>query len=114
MWTPFFVKNRIAVFAFFLLLTPLVVYGAVRAFQHGANRPEDWLPDSFSESQDLIWFHEHFVSDDLLVVSWEGSDIGDPRAEAMAEFLRQPIPHVRTNNTARLKYKQKTYNICAF
>ncbi|MEX0820116.1 MAG: hypothetical protein WD070_11010, partial [Pirellulaceae bacterium] len=62
--TPsFYYRHRIRVFACFLLLTPLVIYGAQRAMQDNSNRIEDWLPASFEETQRLQWFSKHFVSD---------------------------------------------------
>ncbi len=87
----FYRRNGIRVFAIFLLLTPLVVIGANRALQNNSNRIEDWLPESFEETQRLLWFAEHFVSDDLLMISWDGCTLDDPRLPKFAEALRQPV-----------------------
>ncbi|MEX0819430.1 MAG: MMPL family transporter, partial [Pirellulaceae bacterium] len=45
----------------------------------------------FEETQRLQWFSKHFVSDDLLMISWEGCTLGDPRLAKMATELRRPI-----------------------
>lgn len=87
----FYRRNGMRIFAIFLLLTPLVVIGARRALQNNSNRVEDWLPKSFEETQRLEWFAQHFVSDDLLMISWEGCTLDDPRLPKFAEALRRPL-----------------------
>ncbi|HUG68897.1 MAG TPA: MMPL family transporter [Pirellulaceae bacterium] len=87
----FYRRNGMRIFAIFLLLTPVVVIGARRALQNNSNRVEDWLPKSFEETQRLEWFAQHFVSDDLLMISWEGCTLDDPRLPKFAEALRRPL-----------------------
>jgi len=84
-------NRRLGVFALFLLLTPLVVSSAYRAVQQSSTRVADWLPEAFDETQRLHWFQEHFVSDDLLMISWEGCTFGDDRLYQLAAKLRQPV-----------------------
>ncbi|MCA9230811.1 MAG: MMPL family transporter [Planctomycetales bacterium] len=87
----FYTRFHLGIFAFFLFTAPLIVMSAKRAVDHSSTRVTDWLPESFSETQRLHWFQEHFVSDDLLVVSWEGCRFDDPRLPALAEELRKPV-----------------------
>jgi len=90
--TPsFYSRYRVGIFAFFLFTTPLIVSSAMRVVDNSSTRVADWLPDSFEETQRLRWFQEHFVSDDLLMVSWEGCTFDDPRLPALADKLRQPV-----------------------
>ncbi len=90
--TPsFYYRHRFAIFTCFVLVTPLAVYGAQLAVQNNANRVEDWLPDSFEETKRLEWFNHHFFSDDLMMISWEGCTLDDPRVADFAAELRKPV-----------------------
>jgi len=82
---------RLAVFACYLVALPLIVFGAVRAWQSNANKPSDWLPEKFESTQTLRWYIDHFGSDLLLVVSWEGCTQDDPRLEELAKRLNEPV-----------------------
>ena len=72
-------------------LTGLLVDGAWRAMQTQSNRAEDWLPEDYQETQDLQWFYKHFAGDDLLMISWEGCTLDDPRVAELVERLRKPV-----------------------
>ncbi|QEG34976.1 efflux RND transporter permease subunit [Bythopirellula goksoeyrii] len=87
----FFLRHRDAVLLLVLLVYPFVVWKALEAFQGGSTNTDDWLPESFAETNDLRWFQKHFVSDDLLVVSWDGFTLEDPRATELADLLSSPI-----------------------
>ncbi|UUO09138.1 MMPL family transporter [Blastopirellula sp. J2-11] len=67
------------VIAFFLAVTPVLTYGAKGAWDSIKNRVEDWLPETFEETQRLIWFYQQFGTDELLMISWEGCTLDDPR-----------------------------------
>jgi uncharacterized protein len=84
-------RLRYLVFAFFLLMTPVVIYGAHRALQSNTNNIEDWLPGSFEETLNLRWFGEHFGTDSFLMMSWEGCRRDDPRLAMLADELRKPL-----------------------
>ncbi|QDV22694.1 efflux RND transporter permease subunit [Aureliella helgolandensis] len=84
-------RTRLRVFATFVLLAPLIVYAADLAVKSNSNNVMDWLPESFQETQDLKWFGEHFGTDAMLMLSWEGCTLDDPRARALAEALRRPF-----------------------
>jgi len=78
------------IIAFFLAVTPIVGYGTKAAFDGIKNRVEDWLPESFEETQRLMWFYERFGTDELLMISWEGCTLEDPRIAAYKEHLSAP------------------------
>ena len=67
-----------------------VIDGARRAMQSQSNRVEDWLPAHYQETKDLKWFHDHFAGEDLLMISWDGCTLDDPRSKTFVERLRQP------------------------
>lgn len=72
---------------------PFLLYGAKGAFENIHNDVLDWLPPSFDETQRLFWFVERFGSDEILVVSWEGCTLDDPRLDRMAAGLVEPQNH---------------------
>ena len=89
LWSPTF--RRWSIFAFFGVVAVVAYHGSELASQGNSNRVEDWLPRDFQETKDLEWFASHFGGDDLLMVSWEGCVLGDPRVVALADVLRQPV-----------------------
>lgn len=78
------------IIAFFLAVTPVLTYGAKGAWDSIRNRIEDWLPESFEETQRLIWFYEQFGTDELLMISWEGCTLDDPRLDLYKAELTRP------------------------
>lgn len=85
-----YLRMRWWVFAFFLLVTPMVAYAAHRAVQSNSNNVADWLPESFEETLNLYWFNEHFGTDSFLMIAWQGGMVDDPRVALLANDLRQP------------------------
>jgi predicted RND superfamily exporter protein len=78
------------ILAAFLLAIPPILYGAQQAWIQQSNRVEDWLPESFAETQELVWFVERFGGDELLMISWDGCTLDDPRVEKLASVLQKP------------------------
>ncbi|PQO38095.1 efflux RND transporter permease subunit [Blastopirellula marina] len=78
------------ILAFFLAITPVVMYGTKGAWDGIKNRVEDWLPESFEETKRLIWFHERFGTDELLMISWNGCTLDDPRVSKYKDQLQTP------------------------
>ena len=48
----------------------------------------DWLPDDSSRLQTYRWFQQHFGSDDILLVSWEGCTSNDERISQFESHLQ--------------------------
>ena len=72
-----------------LLLLPFVVYGAKTVVKTSKNDIKQWLPKGFEEAQRHTWFTEHFGVDEMIVASWQGCTIDDPRLSEFAEELRK-------------------------
>jgi predicted RND superfamily exporter protein len=72
-----------------VLLLPLTIIGARQAIHSNANDVRDWLPSQYPETRDYRWFHQHFGSEDFVVVSWPGCLLDDPLLARFAEQLRQ-------------------------
>lgn len=92
-------RYRFLIFAFFVAVTPFLIWGASKAVENNSNRVEDWLPESFEETKRLKWFQQHFYSDDVLMISWEGCTFDDPRVDAYADELRKPTDLVGEQRT---------------
>lgn len=69
------------------LLTPFVIFGAVKALGVFSNDIRQWLPNGFEESAKYDWFLQAFGMDEMAVVSWEGCRIDDPRVPKLARDL---------------------------
>jgi predicted RND superfamily exporter protein len=84
-------RYRFVIFAFIVLATSFILWGAHHAVKNNSNNIEDWLPPSFEETKQLLWFADEFGSDAFLMISWEGCSLEDPRAISYATELRKPI-----------------------
>ena len=73
-----------------LLLLPALCYGAYGAFRSNTNNVLDWLPNSFEETRRLFEFVGRFGSDEILLISWEGCTLEDPRLDQVADELIKP------------------------
>lgn len=75
--------------AFFAVL-PMIVAGSIRAVNSNTNDVQDWLPASYQETIDLQWYVSKFNSgsDQVVVVSWTGCRLDDPRLPMLAAKLR--------------------------
>ena len=81
-------------FGLFILLLvaawlPAILIGAFRAADSNENIVSDWLPPHFAETKRLKWFVERFGEAEMLVISWEGCTLDDPRANRLAGSLRR-------------------------
>jgi uncharacterized protein len=91
----FYQRWSVAIVVVTLTMIPLTFYTAGRAIQSNVNRVEDWLPRSYQETQNLAWFRQHFASDQFIIISWQGCQLGyaddqvpdDPRLERLAKLL---------------------------
>ena len=55
--------------------------------ESNSNKVADWLPEGFEETKQLKWFAEKFGSDELLMFSWQGCTLSDPRVARVAQAL---------------------------
>lgn len=74
-----------------LFALPFVVLGAKGAWDSIRNRVEDWLPETFEETQRMIWYYKRFGTDELLMISWPGCTLEDERAQRFREGLQEPV-----------------------
>ena len=72
-----------------LFLLPLVGMGAVKSLKVYASDVRQWLPSGFQEGETYDWFVEEFGIDEMVVLSWPGCTLDDPRVPAMREALEE-------------------------
>jgi predicted RND superfamily exporter protein len=83
-----------------LLTSPIAVFASFRALERNHNQVEDWLPRHLAETEEYVWFLEHFQGDEMLVVSWPDCTVDDARldrlttaAAAGTDSLGRPLFH---------------------
>lgn len=81
------------------VLTPLLVWASQRCLASMFNSPILWVPKDFRQRREYDWFREAFSCQDLLVASWQGCTLDDPRLPRFAEALLSPAdPKTRRRN----------------
>lgn len=71
-------------------LIPVLLYGVSGALKTTGNDVRQWLPQGFPETRRYDWFVGHFQSDEILLVSWPGATLDDPRLDRLAQSLVPP------------------------
>ncbi|MCI0361345.1 MAG: MMPL family transporter, partial [Planctomycetaceae bacterium] len=79
----------ILVVVFFFV--PFAIRGARMAVQGMRNDVKDWLPKDFPETRDLDSFRKHFLSEQFVLVSWDGC-VGDDSDERFRLFVAKLSP----------------------
>ena len=74
---------------FMLLTLPVVGWAAFQALKTNANSPLDWVPPTFPARADYQAFRREFGSGDLVIISWPGCTLDDPRLSQAAKYLRE-------------------------
>ena len=72
-----------------LALAPLSIIGSDRALSTMHNSPAFWLPESLPVRKQFDEFAKHFLGQDILLVSWEGCDIGSPEIPVVMGQLQR-------------------------
>ena len=85
---PFFGNVAMLVMCAVFFFVPFVMRGARLAIDDMRNDVSDWLPGTFEETKQLKWFRQHFVGDQIVVISWPGCNEEDPRYQLLVEKLR--------------------------
>ncbi|MDR1384775.1 MAG: MMPL family transporter [Planctomycetaceae bacterium] len=75
----------------FFAALPFIVHYALISWQNTENRVEDWISSTFKETQNLVDFMKVFGSDEILMISWDGCEIGTPQVEEFQKKLLQPV-----------------------
>ena len=80
-------RSKFAVGLLVILAIPAIVHSHA-AIETLYNHPSDWVPDSIGEKVEFNDFVEHFAVTNLLMIAWDGSDIGSSVLQQVTDSLR--------------------------
>jgi predicted RND superfamily exporter protein len=69
---------------------PVLLWGALISLQSMRNTPLLWLPSHFAARRQFEAFLAAFQTADVIIVSWDGCTVEDPRLERLAAELTAP------------------------
>src|SRR3954469_6670418 len=87
----FFARRAILILVIVFFFVPFALRGARMAVQGMKNDVKDWLPKEFDETKDLEEFRQYFLSEQFVLVSWDGC-YGDESDERYKMFLAKLAP----------------------
>jgi predicted RND superfamily exporter protein len=87
----FFARRAILILVVVFFFVPFALRGARMAVQGMKNDVKDWLPKEFEETKDLDEFRRYFLSEQFVLVSWDGC-YGDADDERYKMFLAKLMP----------------------
>jgi len=85
-------RNRyLLLLVYALIALPPMGYGAWQAPGTNANSPLDWVADWFPARHAYQQFRTEFGAGDVVVVSWPGCTVDDPRLDRLVKVLRESL-----------------------
>ena len=72
-----------------LFLVPLIVMGSVKSLKVYANDIRQWLPSGFEEAETYDEFQSRFGADEMVVLSWEDCQLGNPQVIDFQRILME-------------------------
>ena len=87
----FFARRALLILVVVFFFVPFAIRGARMAIQGMKNDVKDWLPKDFAETRDLDDFRKHFLSEQFVLVSWDGC-VGDESDERFRLFVAKLTP----------------------
>src|SRR5438874_5434770 len=96
----FFARRAILILVVVFFFVPFALRGARMAVQGMKNDVKDWLPKDFEETKDLEEFRQYFLSEQFVLVSWDGCH-GGVDDERFKMFLAKLTPEIAPTIAAR-------------
>lgn len=82
-------KRFLLLATYAVIALPFVAFAAVRVLKSNANSPLDWMPESMPAKRTYAEFTRQFESGDIVVMSWPGCTIDEPKIDRVAQSLRR-------------------------
>src|SRR2546423_10492797 len=95
----FFARRALLILVITFFFVPFALRGARMAVQGMKNDVKDWLPKEFAETRDLEEFRRYFLSEQFVLVSWDGC-YGDENDERYKMFLAKLMPETPPSQAA--------------
>jgi len=102
----FFARRAVLILIVVFFFVPFSLRGARMALQGMKNDVKDWLPKEFEETKDLDEFRRYFLSEQFVLVSWDGC-YGDAADERYKMFLAKLTPEIPPSVAAQEAEKQE-------
>jgi uncharacterized protein len=87
----FFARRALLILVVVFFFVPFALRGARMAVQGMKNDVKDWLPKELAETRDLDEFRKHFLSEQFVLVSWDGC-YGNDSDERFRLFVAKLTP----------------------
>ncbi len=88
--TPCYIRRFIMTVVALVLLAPFLIYGAHQSVESMCIAPEKWTPSYMQSRKDYDRFRKDFESYDLILISWPGCTVNDPRLLKFEEQINAP------------------------
>lgn len=95
----FFARRALVILVAVFFFVPFALRGARMALREMKNDVKDWLPQDLEETRDLEEFRRYFLSEQFVLVSWDGC-YGDEADERFKLFLAKLVPPVPPSQQA--------------
>src|SRR3954469_5566377 len=102
----FFARRAILILVIVFFFVPFALRGARMAVQGMKNDVKDWLPKEFDETKDLEEFRQYFLSEQFVLVSWDGC-YGDSSDEGFKLFMAKLAPETPPSVAAKEAAEKK-------
>jgi hypothetical protein len=99
--TTFGLPNYFLIALGMAVVVALVPRAVLQSLRSNTNKAEDWLPSTYTESVDLRWFREHFISEGFVLVTWDGCTLGNlEQLNLLHQKLSQRLAEVEPHSQA--------------
>jgi predicted RND superfamily exporter protein len=85
-----FIRRFVISLAILLVAAPLLVRWSSQCVDGMFNTPHLWIPAADEQRTKFEWFAEHFESPALVIISWPGCTVDDPRLAQLGDALTDP------------------------
>ncbi|MFI4848504.1 MAG: RND family transporter [Gimesia chilikensis] len=87
---PRYIRRYIITVIVLVLAAPFLIYGAHQSVESMCIAPEKWAPPYMQSRQNYDRFMKDFESNDLILISWPGCTVDDPRLTEFEKRIEGP------------------------
>ena len=87
---PRYIRRYILTVIALVLVAPFLIYGAHQSVESMCIAPEKWAPPHMQSRKNYDRFMKDFESNDLILISWPGCSVNDPRLIEFEKRIEGP------------------------
>ena len=87
---PRYIRRYIITVIVLVLVAPFLIYGAHQSVESMSIAPEKWAPPYMQSRKNYDRFMKDFESNDLILISWPGCTVDDPRLTEFEKRIEGP------------------------